>query len=248
MSYSARSAHLGSSLSCVEILDAMVAASDLRPATVRSPVRDRIVVSKGHAAMALYAVLHTWGMIEDHHIAEYLADGTALWGHVTRTTAVPAIDFSTGSLGHGLSYATGLALGQRMRGYSSRVFCLLSDGECDEGAIWEAALFAGHHKLSNLTAVVDYNKIQSIGTTSEVLDLEPFGAKWSAFRWQMASCSGHDPEALLTNFARAEGPKVILADTVKGKGIPRIENTIASHYRPATEGDRTEFSDARRSN
>ena len=245
MSYSARSAHLGSSLSCVEILDAMVAASDLRPVTVGSPTRDLIVVSKGHAAMALYAVLHAWGMIEDRHIAEYLKDGTALWGHVTRTGAVPAIDFSTGSLGHGLSYATGLALGQRMRGYSSRVFCLLSDGECDEGAIWEAALLAGHHKLSNLTAVVDYNKIQSIGTTSEVLDLEPFDAKWSAFRWQPTACNGHDPQALLTNLARAEGPRVILADTVKGKGIRRIENTIASHYRPATEGDRMEFSDAR---
>lgn len=230
------------------MLDAMVAASDLRPANVSSATRDRIVVSKGHAAMALYAVLHAWGMIEDRHIAEYLADGTALWGHVTRTTAVPAIDFSTGSLGHGLSYAAGLALGQRLRGHSSRVFCLLSDGECDEGAIWEAVLFAGHHKLSNLTAVVDYNKIQSIGTTAEVLDLEPFGAKWSAFRWQVADCDGHDTEALLTNFARADGPKVILGDTVKGKGILRIENTVASHYRPATEGDRMEFSDARATN
>ncbi|MDH4981859.1 transketolase [Hyphomicrobium sp. D-2] len=241
MSYAAKSAHLGSSLSCVEILDAMVATSNLRPDTVHSPTRDRIVVSKGHAAMAYYAVLHAWGMIEDRHIEVYLSNGTSLWGHVTRTGDVPAIDFSTGSLGHGLGYATGLALGQRLRRHSGRVFCLLSDGECDEGSVWEAALFAGHHKLSNLTAVVDYNKIQSIGTTAEVLDLEPFGAKWSSFRWDVKGCDGHDSDALTSSLMVTDAPKIVLADTVKGKGIARIENTVASHYRPATGDDRKEF-------
>jgi transketolase len=246
MSYAARSAHLGSSLSCVEILDAMIAASTLRPKTVSAPDRDRIIVSKGHAAMALYAVLHGWGMISDEQISSYLQDGTALWGHVTRTASVPAIDFSTGSLGHGLSYATGLALGHRMRGHSNRVFCLLSDGECDEGSTWEAALFAGHHKLANLVAVVDYNRIQSIGTTQEVLDLEPFADKWSSFRWHVEGCDGHDTEMLKASLAPANGPKLVLADTIKGKGIARIENTVASHYRPATEDDLLEFGYARR--
>lgn len=246
MSHAARSAHLGSSLSCVEILDAMVASSTLRLQTVDAPDRDRIIVSKGHAAMALYAVLHAWGMISDEQISSYLEDGTALWGHVTRTGGVPAIDFSTGSLGHGLSYATGLALGHRLRGHSNRVFCLLSDGECDEGSTWEAALFAGHHKLANLTTVVDYNRIQSIGTTEEVLDLEPFADKWSSFRWHVVGCDGHDPAILKANLGRASGPKLVLANTIKGKGISRIENTVASHYRPATGDDRREFGYARR--
>lgn len=246
MSYSARSAHLGSSLSCVEILDAIVATSNLRAKTATLVDRDRIIVSKGHAAMALYAVLHVWGMLETRHIASYLQDGTALWGHVTRSEAVPAVDFSTGSLGHGLSYATGLALAYRLRRHVGRIFCVLSDGECDEGSTWEAALFAGHHQLSNLTTVVDYNKIQSIGTTTEVLDLEPFDAKWSSFRWSVARCDGHDSAALTESLSLNEEPKIILADTVKGKGIPRIENTIASHYKPATSEDRMELAHARR--
>ena len=242
MSHHARSAHLGSSLSCVEILDSVVAASTLRRDTASLSDRDRIVVSKGHAAMALYATLHVWGMIERKHISAYLENGTALWGHVTRSPEVPAIDCSTGSLGHGLSYATGLALGCRLRKSTSRVFCILSDGECDEGATWEAALFAGHHGLSNLTAVVDYNKIQSIGTTAEVLDLEPFEAKWSSFRWSVQSTDGHDPASLESALAQPRpAPRMVLAHTVKGKGIARIENTVASHYHPATDADREEF-------
>lgn len=245
MSYSARSAHFGSSLSCVEILDAMVERSNLRSGTARLAGRDRIVVSKGHAAMALYATLHVWGMISAERIGVYLENGTALWGHVTQNPLIPAIDVSTGSLGHGLSYATGLALAYRLRNYSGRIFCLLSDGECDEGATWEAALFAGHHRLSNLTAVIDYNKIQSIGTTAEVLDLEPFEAKWSSFRWSVARCDGHDSVALNSALERDEMPKMIVADTIKGKGVPRVENTVESHYRPATNEDRAGLVHAR---
>jgi transketolase len=242
MSFRARSAHLGSSLSCVEILDAVIAASRMRPATAAARDRDRIVLSKGHAAMALYAALHVWGFIDREHIEHYLEDGTALWGHVTRTPAAPAIDFSTGSLGHGLSYATGLALGHRLRNSASRVFCVLSDGECDEGATWEAALFAGHHELSNLTAIIDYTPLQSIGATAEVLELEPFAAKWSSFGWGVADVDGHDPAALGAALAPRERPSMVLAHTVKGKGIARIEGTVASHYRPAIAADRTEFS------
>ena len=241
MSYRANSAHLGSSLSCVEILDAIVAESNLRADTVDLAGRDRIVVSKGHAAMAYYAVLHCWGMIDADHIRSYLDNGTMLWGHVTRHAKIPAIDCSTGSLGHGLSYATGLALAYRLRGHRGRIFCVLSDGECDEGSTWEAALFAGHHRLSNLTAVVDYNKIQSIGTTAQTLDLEPFDAKWAGFRWSVGRCDGHDRQALADSFQHGAAPRAILADTVKGKGIPRIENTVASHYKPALHEDRAEI-------
>jgi transketolase len=239
LSYSAQSAHLGSSLSVVEILDAVLAASNLRPSTANAPDRDRIVFSKGHAAMAYYGALEAWGLMDPKFLDGYLSDGSVLWGHVSTTKEVPAIDVSTGSLGHGLGLGAGFALGYRLRGWNGRVFCILSDGECDEGAVWETALFAGHHRLERLVCLVDYNKVQSIGRTSEVLDLEPFLEKWAAFRWQALRVDGHDSVALSNALAiPSDGrPRVIIADTVKGKGIPRIENTVASHYHPARPED-----------
>jgi len=239
LSYRARSAHLGSSLSCVEILDAMLSTSNIRQETAHNPDRDRLVFSKGHAAMALYSAFEAWGLLESRLLESYLQDGSTLWGHVTCTDAAPAIDASTGSLGHGLGLATGLALAYRLRGYGGRIFCVLSDGDCDEGSTWEAALFASHHGLNSLTAVIDYNKIQSIGRTSEVLELEPLVAKWQAFGWSVSCVDGHDYDAL-TSALRAtdtKQPSMIIADTVKGKGIARIEHTVASHYHPATLED-----------
>jgi transketolase len=239
LSHVSRSAHLGSSLSCVEIIDAVLAASNVRANTVRQPDRDRIVFSKGHAAMAYYSALETWGLLDSQLLTGYLQDGTSLWGHVTCTDLVPAIDVSTGSLGHGLGLAVGFALGHRLRGYRSRIFCILSEGDCDEGTTWEAALFAGHHQLDSMVAIIDYNKIQSIGTTRDVLDLEPLARKWEAFRWSVARIDGHErvalSEALLPGTSGQ--PRIIIADTVKGKGIPRIENTVASHYHPAMAED-----------
>ncbi len=239
LSHVARSAHLGSSLSCVEIIDAVLAASNVRANTVRRPGRDRIVFSKGHAAMAYYSALEAWGLLDPQLLAGYLQDGTSLWGHVTCTDLVPAIDVSTGSLGHGLGLAVGFALGHRLRGHRNNIFCILSEGDCDEGATWEAALFAGHHQLDAMVAIIDYNKIQSIGTTKEVLDLEPLARKWEAFRWSVARVDGHEraalSEALLAGTSGQ--PRVIIADTVKGKGIPRIEHTVASHYHPAKAED-----------
>ena len=143
ISYAAKSAHLGSSLSSVEILDAIIGASGVSAGTVEAPDRSRLVMSKGHAAMAFYAALEAWKLIPRIHLDHYLEDGTSLWGHVTRSPDVPAIDVSTGSLGHGLSLTVGYGLGYRLRGWRSRLFCVLSDGECDEGSTWEAALFAG---------------------------------------------------------------------------------------------------------
>jgi transketolase len=243
LSYHARSAHLGSSLSVVEIADAVLAASNLRPGTATAPDRDRVVFSKGHAAMAYYAVLEAWGLLKPDLLDVYLKDGSALWGHVSVTEEVPAIDVSTGSLGHGLALATGFALGYRLRGWEGRTFCILSDGECDEGTVWEAALFAGHHRLDRLVCLVDYNKVQSIGHTAEVLDLEPFLEKWTAFRWHALCVDGHDTMALRQALALPfDGrPRIVLADTVKGKGIPRIENTVASHYHPARPEDLEEL-------
>jgi transketolase len=246
VSYLAKSAHLGSSLSCIEILDCIIRASGLTPENMTAPHRPRLVMSKGHAAMAFYAALEAWGLIPKTHLDRYLQDGTALWGHVTRSSAVPAIDVSTGSLGHGLGLAAGYALGYRLRGWTARSFCVLSDGECDEGSTWEAILFAGHHRLSNMVAIVDYNKIQSIDRVSNVLELEPFADKWQSFNWTVREVDGHDPWAMdaVLGPPATERPLVVIAHTVKGKGVPRVENTVASHYHPARESDRTGHANA----
>jgi transketolase len=239
LSFQASSAHLGSSLSCVEIVDAILSAGDLRPDTVDRPDRDRLILSKGHAAMAWYTGLAAHGLLATEHLDVYLKNDTALWGHVTRTPEVPAIDASTGSLGHGLGVAVGYALGARLRGWSRATFCVLSDGECDEGSVWEAASFAGHHRLGRLFAIVDYNKVQSIGSCDEVLTKEPFVDRWRSFGWACEHVDGHDRDALLARIRAHDGarPLALLADTIKGKGIPRIEGTVASHYKPALASD-----------
>jgi len=242
MSHRANSAHLGSSLSCIEIVDAVFTHSDLSPQTAASQNRDRIVFSKGHAAMAWYSLLEQHGMLDGAKLDVYLQSGTTLWGHVTLTKDVPAIDASSGSLGHGLPLAVGFALGHRLRKQDHGVYCILSDGECDEGSTWEAAMFAGARKLERLTAIIDYNHIQSLAATRDVMDLEPFGDKWRAFGWTAIEVDGHDEDALLAalDAPRDGKPLVVLAHTVKGKGIPRIENTVASHYKPALASDLSE--------
>jgi transketolase len=240
LSVQAQSAHVGSSLSCIEILETVFAHAAVSAENADWAQRDRVVFSKGHATMAFVATLEQRGLIEPRLLDAYLAPDSALWGHVTRTPLIPAIDASTGSLGHGLSLAAGFALAHRLRRRDDlRVFCVLSDGECDEGSTWEAALFAGARGLDRLTAIVDYNHIQSLAPTAEVLDLEPFADKWRAFGWQAEEVDGHDLAALDRAFhAKGQGrPRVILAHTVKGKGIARIENTVASHYRPALPAD-----------
>jgi transketolase len=246
ISYAAKSAHLGSSLSSVEILDAIIGASGVNAENVEAPDRSRLVMSKGHAAMAFYAALEAWNLIPEIHLDHYLEDGTSLWGHVTRSPDVPAIDVSTGSLGHGLSLTVGYGLGYRLRGWRSRLFCVLSDGECDEGSTWEAALFAGHHRLNNVVACVDFNNIQSLDRVSNVLELEPFADKWRSFNWTVHEVDGHDSRAIdaILNAVPPDRPLVILAHTVKGKGIPRIEDTVGSHYHPAQDADRVGVSDA----
>lgn len=239
LSFDAKSAHLGSSLSCVEILDAVITRSNLRPDNAASPDRDRIVVSKGHAAMGWYATLAAWDLLPRDFLGTYLSNDSALWGHVTRTAQVPAIDASTGSLGHGLSVAVGFGLANRIQRRDARSFCVMSDGECDEGSTWEAISFAGHHRLGKVVAVVDYNKIQSIGRCEEVLTKEPFDTRWEMFGWKAVRVDGHDRDALLAAMEShdEERPLVLLADTIKGKGIPRIEDTVWSHYKPALPED-----------
>jgi len=172
-------------------------------------------------------------------LGTYCQDGSHLAGHITY--GVPGVEASTGSLGHGLSIGCGMAVAGKHSSHSYRVFVLLSDGECDEGSTWEAALFAPHHRLDNLVAIVDYNKIQSFGTVKEVLDLEPLANKWQAFGWAVKEIDGHDFEqiekALLSVPFEPERPSCIIAHTVKGKGVSFMENQLAWHYKPPNDDE-----------
>jgi transketolase len=231
----ARSSHIGSCFSMVDLLTVLY-GSILRvnPADPEWPARDRFVLSKGHACAALYAVLAECGFFPVAELETFYRNGSKLAGHATRSAA-PGIDVSTGSLGHGLSIATGMALAARRDGGSHRVFALLSDGECDEGSTWEPALFAPQHALDNLTVIVDYNKIQSLGSVREVIDLEPLADKWRAFGWAAREIDGHSIAEIESSLAavpfESGRPSCIVAHTVKGKGVSFMENTLLWHYR-----------------
>jgi transketolase len=234
MCAAANASHVGTSLSVADVL-AVLYAGVLRhdPARPDWPDRDRLIFSKGHGAAALYAVLAESGYFAPERLADYCADGSALTGHVSH--AVPGVEFSTGSLGHGLPVGCGLALAAKRGGRPWRTFVVLSDGELDEGSNWEAALFAAHHRLDNLVAVLDYNKIQSYGRVADVLGLEPLAAKWQAFGWAAREIDGHDAAALgglLVGVPFEPGrPGVAIAHTVKGKGVSFMEDDLAWHYR-----------------
>jgi transketolase len=201
--------------------------------------RDRFVLRKGHAAAAVYAALAERGFFPLDWLDTYGQDGTRLAGHVSHH-GVPGVEVSTGSLGHGLSYACGMALAGRRDARPYRVFALLSDGECDEGSTWEAALFAPHHRLDNLVALVDYNKIQSFGSVPEVLDLEPLADKWRAFGWAVRQADGHDLAAVLAALRAVPfepgQPSALIAHTVKGKGVSFMEGRLEWHYRSPDAG------------
>ena len=242
MTRDARSSHVGSIFSCAEILAVLYGrVLRVRPDHPDWPERDRFVMSKGHAAAGLYAVLARRGFMPLDRLREFYVDGGSLTGHVTHK-GVPGVDVSTGSLGHGLALATGLALGTRRTRLVSRVFCLLSDGECDEGSTWEAALMAGNQDLDQLTAVVDYNKIQSLGRVDEVMPLEPFSEKWRSFGWETREVDGHDISELLDALDPERWPSVsgrarcVIAHTVKGKGVSFMEDDLLWHYR-SPQGD-----------
>ena len=235
MTHNARASHVGTSLSMVELL-AVLYGKVLRvdPHQPDWAERDRFVLSKGHGCAAYYAVLAETGFFPLEWLDTFYSNGSRLAGHATHTH-VPGIEISTGSLGHGLSVATGMALTGKRDAQPWRVFCLLSDGECDEGSTWEPILFAPQHKLDNLIAIVDYNKIQSLGTVKEVMDLEPFADKWRAFGWAVREIDGHDLQAIeetLTGIPFARGrPSCVIAHTVKGKGVSFMENKLLWHYR-----------------
>ncbi len=235
MTRRAGSGHVGSVFSCAEILAALYGrVLRVRPEEPDWPDRDRFVMSKGHAAAGLYAVLALRGFLPAARLEEFYVDGGSLVGHAT--TGVPGVELSTGSLGHGFPVSVGLAEGARRLGRPWRVYALLSDGECDEGATWEAALLAAAWHLDNLTVIVDYNKVQSYGLVSEVVPLDPLGAKWESFGWAVREVDGHDLEALLEaldpeRWPVAGKPRCIVAHTVKGKGVSFMEGQVLWHYR-----------------
>lgn len=227
-------AHIGAIFSCTDIFAVLYGGIlHVDPSAPKSPNRDRFVLSKGHAGGGLYAALAERGFFPVEQLLTHYQDGSDLSGHVSHK--LPGVDVSTGSLGHGLSIAAGMAYAAKLKSASHRVFCLLSDGECDEGSTWEAALFAAHHGLSNLVAIVDYNRLQGIAPVSEVIELAPFAEKWAAFGWGVREVDGHDHQALHTAFAGAPfapgKPSCLLAHTVKGKGVSFMENTVLWHYR-----------------
>jgi transketolase len=204
------------------------------PARPAAQERDRFILSKAHAGIALYATLARRGFFSEGFLADYYVDGGHLAGHAD-AHGVPGVEVSAGSLGHGLALATGMALYAKRRRRSWRVYVMLSDGECDEGSTWEAALLAAHLRLDNLTAIVDYNGLQGLGRTADILDLEPFEAKWRAFNWDCSSIDGHDFASIakaLTSTPSATGrPTVVIAKTTKGKGITFMEHNNLWHYR-----------------
>lgn len=232
-------AHIASCLSCADILAVLYGAVlRVNASDPLMPGRDRFVMSKGHAAMALYAVLAEQGFFPASELASYGEPGNRLCGHVH--AAVPGVEASTGSLGHGLNIACGMALAGKADRAKWRVYALLSDGECQEGSVWEAAMFAAHHRLGNLTTIIDRNGFQACGTTESVMALEPLEAKWKAFGWDVRGVDGHDHRQLREAIeARSSQPLVIIALTTKGRGVPFMENGVDWHYRAPDQDELT---------
>jgi len=238
MSYNARAAHLGSSLSCVDILVAAYwTALNIDPGNSSDPERDRFILSKGHAAAAFFATLAHRGFFPNELLATFGKPGSFLEEHPTPGCA-PGVEAATGSLGHGLSLALGMSLAGRIQRQPYRIISLLSDGECNEGSVWEAAMFASSHCLDNVVAIVDFNKWQATGRSCEIMGLEPLADKWRTFGWSAYEIDGHDMQALvdtLKNFPDGSGkPIAVIAHTVKGKGVSFMEDDNNWHYRIPT--------------
>lgn len=228
--------HIGSALSIADIVVALY-SNIMRIPSPGAADRDRFVLSKGHAALAVYAALYLKGWISEEELNSFCGDGTLLGVHPEHR--LTGIDFSTGSLGQGFSNGAGAALAARMQKSSRRVFALMSDGECDEGSLWETVMFAAHHRLSNLVAIIDANGQQALGKTTDVLDLSPLSERWRAFGWDVREADGHDVSKLTETLAgfdfTAGPPHVVIAHTVSGKGVSYMEGKTKWHYWPMSE-------------
>lgn len=231
--YRTRSPHIASALSIIDILVALYFRFlNVDPSETNNPNRDKFVLSKGHACTALYAILAERGFISNEDLEGFAKQDGILELHPNRDE-VRGIEISTGSLGHGLSVACGFAIAAKIQGRTYRTVALLSDGELNEGSTWEAVMFAAHHRLHNLIAMVDANGMQALGFTKDILDLTPIDEKWKSFGWCVKNVDGHDIEDLLNalNNLSMDKPNVIICNTIKGKGISFMENNILWHYR-----------------
>jgi len=232
MSYKAQVGHVGSSFSIVEILiELYFRILRVNPIHPNMAYRDRFILSKGHAAPALYAVLKEKGFLSQRELNLYCCDGGVLEEHPNHR--VKGIEISTGSLGHGLSIGIGMALAAKLKKSTFKVFVLLSDAECDEGQTWEAILSAAHFNLDNLIVYLDYNKVQALGKKKDVLNIEPLTNKWETFGWSVAEADGHDFKSLhnaYLSILQTGNPKVVICHTVRGKGVSFMEHVTQWHY------------------
>ena len=243
MTHLSGGSHIGAILSVADIVAILYSEiMKYKPQEPEWTGRDRFILSKGHAGAAIYAALAETGFFPVEELQTHYKNGSRLSGHVSHH--LPGVDFSTGSLGHGLSAAVGMAYAAKKDNRSHRVFAVLGDGECNEGSVWEAAMFANHFRLNNLIAVVDHNHMQSLDFQENTLEMEDFGNKWRAFGWEVIEIDGNDHNELRHAFGRAEQirnevshkPVVIIANTIKGKGVSFMENDILWHYRFPHDG------------
>lgn len=230
-----RASHIGSSFSIIDILLYLyLKVMRINPKNPNMASRDRFILSKGWGATALYSILAEMGFFKKSLLETYLQNGSELIGTITRN-GIPGIEATTGSAGHGLPIAVGMALAGKLQKKSFHVYVVLGDGECGEGSIWEAAMQAGQYKLDNLTVIVDYNKLQGFGKVKDIIDLEPFTKKWEAFRWSVKEISGHNFKEISKAFSllpfEKGKPSAIIAHTIKGKGVSIFENGVEWHYR-----------------
>lgn len=239
MTHLSGGSHIGAILSVADIMAVLYAdVLKIDPKNPKSPDRDRFILSKGHAGASVYAALAESGFFPVEELKSHYQNGSRLSGHVSHH--LPGVDLSTGSLGHGLSVGTGMAYALKKDGKENRVFVVLGDGECNEGSVWEAALFANHFRLNNLIAVVDHNRMQSLDYNENTLEIENFASKWKVFGWNAIEIDGNNHEELKKAFESAktekDKPTVIVANTTKGKGISFMESDILWHYRFPHEG------------
>ena len=228
ISFKKNAHHIGSCLSCIDILSALYIDKN----NIKS--NDKFIMSKGHAALSYYLVLMKKNFFSEKFLLkEYLTDNGKLGGHPD-TNPKKGIDFCSGSLGNGISVGSGMAYTFNMDKKKNNVFVLIGDGECNEGMVWESALFAGHHKLNNLYVLLDYNKLQGFGSTKNIIDLEPIKSKFESFNWNVVEAMGHNVNSILNSLKsfnnKKKRPNLIIAHTIKGKGIKFMENKFESHY------------------
>ena len=234
----AKASHIGSALSIADIVAVLYGSVlNVDPTAPKLPNRDRFILSKGHACVAVYGALAARGFFPKDDLLTYGQDHSMLMNHISHKVA--GVEFSTGSLGHGLSFGVGKALAAKKRGHSWRTFVLMSDGELGEGSNWEAFMFAAHHQLDNLVAIIDYNKLQSLTTVDKTLRIEPLADKLIAFGWQVREIDGHDHEQLANNLHavpwETNKPTALICHTTKGKGVSFMENSVEWHYRSPSQ-------------